>query len=59
MKSILGSSVFALAAVACPVSRDAPPTGCPAASGDITISSYQLYPENADYDSKRCLVYFR
>ncbi|KAK7991386.1 trichothecene biosynthesis [Apiospora saccharicola] len=58
MKSILGSSVFALAAAACPTSKNATATGCPAVSGDMTISSYQLYPENADYDSKRCLVYF-
>ncbi|KAK8054262.1 trichothecene biosynthesis [Apiospora saccharicola] len=58
MKSILGSSVFALAAAACPTSKNATATGCPAVSGDMTISSYQLYPENADYDPKRCLVYF-
>ncbi|KAK7931082.1 trichothecene biosynthesis [Apiospora marii] len=58
MKSVLGSSVFALAAVACPTPNNAPRSGCPAVSGDMTISSYQLYPENADYDSQRCLVYF-
>ncbi|KAK1988564.1 hypothetical protein LZ30DRAFT_683820 [Colletotrichum cereale] len=33
-------------------------TTCASVSGDKTISSFQLYPENADYDTKRCVAYF-
>ncbi|KJZ68469.1 hypothetical protein HIM_12145 [Hirsutella minnesotensis 3608] len=31
---------------------------CTMPSGNFNITSFQLYPENADFDPKRCLVYF-
>ncbi|KAE8334141.1 hypothetical protein BDV24DRAFT_174289 [Aspergillus arachidicola] len=31
--------------------------GCPAFSGNITVNSYQLYPEHADFNREKCLVY--
>jgi hypothetical protein len=32
---------------------------CPAfTNGTITVNQFQLYPENADWDTKNCLVYF-
>jgi len=31
---------------------------CPPVSGDIILEEYQLYPENADWDSQQCLLYF-
>ena len=30
---------------------------CPPFKGTFTIKQYQLYPENADYDFKTCLLY--
>jgi len=30
---------------------------CAPFSGNFTISQYQLYPENADWDSQRCVLY--
>jgi hypothetical protein len=30
---------------------------CKPFSGDFTIHQYQLYPENADFDFKSCLLY--
>jgi len=30
----------------------------PLRRGNFNISRYQLYPENADWDDKACLVYF-
>lgn len=35
------------------------PKQCPPVKGDITIPSYQLYPENAYFDQKNCVAYFR
>ncbi|KAK1997243.1 hypothetical protein LX36DRAFT_711783 [Colletotrichum falcatum] len=32
-------------------------SGCAPVSGNKTISAFQLYPENADYDTKRCVAY--
>ncbi|KAG7110497.1 Trichothecene biosynthesis protein 14 like [Verticillium longisporum] len=34
------------------------PKGCPEVKGDLTIDSFQLYPENTDFDAKRCVAYF-
>ncbi|KAJ6439289.1 tri14-like protein [Purpureocillium lavendulum] len=36
---------------------DAPGASCASPSGDLTISSLKLYPENADFDTKRCVSY--
>ncbi|KAI5859531.1 hypothetical protein GGS23DRAFT_600232 [Durotheca rogersii] len=37
----------------------APPNECPPfRNGSIVIESYQLYPENADFDLNECLLYF-
>lgn len=34
-------------------------TGCPSLnSSTFVIDEFQLYPENAKFDSNRCLVYF-
>ncbi|KAG5805519.1 hypothetical protein H9Q74_009932 [Fusarium xylarioides] len=33
------------------------PYTCPSISGNKTIDAYQLYPENVDFDTRRCLVY--
>ena len=30
----------------------------PFTKGTFNVSQYQLYPENADWDTKRCVVYF-
>ena len=30
---------------------------CPPFSGNLTLHEYQLYPENADWDSRQCLLY--
>ncbi len=36
-----------------------PPSTCkPFHRGSFNIKQYQLYPENADWDEKSCLVYF-
>jgi hypothetical protein len=35
------------------------PKKCFSPQGDVEISSFQLYPENAASDPKRCVVYFR
>jgi len=33
--------------------------GCrPLRRGNFNINQYQLYPENADWDEKACVVYF-
>lgn len=35
------------------------PKGCPPLNrGTFVINQYQLYPENADWDEDRCLVWF-
>ncbi|KAH7117445.1 hypothetical protein EDB81DRAFT_916262 [Dactylonectria macrodidyma] len=34
------------------------PHRCPSPAGDLSISAFQLYPENADFDPKRCVAYF-
>ncbi|UNI24552.1 hypothetical protein JDV02_010287 [Purpureocillium takamizusanense] len=31
---------------------------CTSPTGDLTVSSFQLYPENADFDTQRCVTYF-
>ncbi len=35
-----------------------PSTCKPFYRGSFNIHQYQLYPENADWDEKSCLVYF-
>jgi hypothetical protein len=36
-----------------------PPTSCPPfTKGTFSVNQLQLYPENADWDTKTCLVYF-
>ncbi|EFQ27717.1 hypothetical protein CGRA01v4_02877 [Colletotrichum graminicola] len=44
------------ASLASPISSSAS-KDCAPVSGDKTISAFQLYPENADYDTKRCVAY--
>ncbi|KJZ74816.1 hypothetical protein HIM_05725 [Hirsutella minnesotensis 3608] len=41
-----------------PAVPEAPAGDCVLPPGNFNISSFQLYPENADFDPKRCLVYF-
>ncbi|KAF9771685.1 hypothetical protein IL306_010672 [Fusarium sp. DS 682] len=50
--SVLGLAVQAGLAVAIPR-----PYTCPPISGNKTIEAYQLYPENVDFDTRRCLLY--
>ncbi|WYZ43733.1 hypothetical protein EsH8_VII_000169 [Colletotrichum jinshuiense] len=42
--------------LACPTKPHANTT-CNSVSGNKTVSSFQLYPENADFDTKRCVAY--
>lgn len=30
----------------------------PYTKGTLVVEAYQLYPENADWDAKRCVVYY-
>jgi hypothetical protein len=32
---------------------------CLSRPGNVTINQYQLYPENSDFDPKRCVAYSR
>ncbi|KAI8297864.1 putative transporter SEO1 [Colletotrichum sp. SAR11_240] len=49
--------LLALPAVqACPTKHQN--TTCGSVSGNKTVNAFQLYPENADFDEKRCLAYF-
>ncbi|KAJ5014692.1 Core trichothecene cluster (CTC) protein 14 [Colletotrichum sp. SAR 10_99] len=49
--------LLALPAVqACPTKHQN--TTCESVSGNKTVNAFQLYPENADFDEKRCLAYF-
>ncbi|KAF2703365.1 hypothetical protein K504DRAFT_473936 [Pleomassaria siparia CBS 279.74] len=34
-----------------------PRSNCPPFNGNFTISAYQLYPENADFDFNKCILY--
>ncbi|KAF9874899.1 hypothetical protein CkaCkLH20_07593 [Colletotrichum karsti] len=45
------------AAQACPTKQQSNTT-CGQVSGNKTVNSFQLYPENADFDTKRCVAYF-
>ncbi|KAF4507445.1 hypothetical protein G6O67_006076 [Ophiocordyceps sinensis] len=37
--------------------QTARPASCQQPSGDFNITSFQLYPENLDFDSSRCRIY--
>lgn len=52
--TLLGLAVHASLAFSIPR-----PYTCPSISGNKTIDAYQLYPENVDFDTRRCLVYSR
>lgn len=52
--SVLGLAVQASLAISIPR-----PCTCPSISGNKTIDAYQLYPENVDFDTRRCLLYSR
>ncbi|OLN84332.1 hypothetical protein CCHL11_05973 [Colletotrichum chlorophyti] len=41
---------------ACPTKHHGTPA-CRPVSGNKTINAFQLYPENADFDTKRCVTY--
>ncbi|KAF6793381.1 hypothetical protein CMUS01_16100 [Colletotrichum musicola] len=54
----LALPLLALPAIqACPT-KSSQNTACAPVSGNKTIESFQLYPENADFDTKRCVAYF-
>lgn len=62
LKSIL---VAGLALGSSVVASTIPPHGvanyppCPPfRKGTFSINQFQLYPENADWDTKRCIVYY-
>lgn len=44
---------------ACPTKYHNATTACAQVTGNQTVNSFQLYPENADFDTKRCVAYFR
>ncbi|KAH6996007.1 hypothetical protein BKA56DRAFT_510055 [Ilyonectria sp. MPI-CAGE-AT-0026] len=50
--------VWTLAAALFPALASCVPHRCPSPAGDLTVSAFQLYPENADFDTKRCVAYF-
>ncbi|KAL0943561.1 uncharacterized protein CTRU02_201448 [Colletotrichum truncatum] len=51
--------LLALPAIqACPTKHHSS-SSCGQLSGNKTIKAFQLYPENADFDTKRCVAYFR
>ncbi|KAF4337106.1 trichothecene biosynthesis [Fusarium beomiforme] len=50
--SLLSLAVQASLAISIPR-----PYTCPSISGNKTIDAYQLYPENGDFDTRRCLMY--
>ncbi|KAF4997505.1 hypothetical protein FGRMN_3869 [Fusarium graminum] len=52
-KFVLGSLAMQ-ASLASPLSR---PLTCAPVSGNKTIDAFQLYPENADFDTRRCVLY--
>ncbi|KAG5657781.1 hypothetical protein KAF25_007814 [Fusarium avenaceum] len=52
-KMVLGSLAIQ-AGLASPLSR---PLSCAPVSGNKTIDAYQLYPENVDFDTRRCVLY--
>lgn len=52
--TLLGLAVHASLAFSIPR-----PYTCPSISGNKTIDAYQLYPENVDFDTRRCVVYTR
>ncbi|KAH8897993.1 hypothetical protein GQ53DRAFT_712506 [Thozetella sp. PMI_491] len=55
--SIVFAGVVAPAAHGCITAS--PPSACrPLNKGTFSVNQYQLYPENADWDTKSCLVYF-
>jgi hypothetical protein len=54
-KMVIGSLAIQ-AGLASPLSR---PLTCAPVSGNKTIDAYQLYPENVDFDTRRCVLYSR
>jgi hypothetical protein len=62
-KSLLVASVWvSIHAISLPsssLSRELPtfPSTCPPFSGTFVIDQYKLYPENADFDFRSCLLY--
>ncbi|KAH6963071.1 hypothetical protein DER45DRAFT_101735 [Fusarium avenaceum] len=52
-KMVLGSLAIQ-AGLASPLSQ---PLSCAPVSGNKTIDAYQLYPENVDFDTRRCVLY--
>ncbi|WDK22847.1 hypothetical protein CGRA01v4_14138 [Colletotrichum graminicola] len=49
--------LLALPASLASPTKSAADTNCSQVSGNKTISAYQLYPANGDYDTKRCVAY--
>ena len=52
--SLLVAGTCALGAAALPQQT----ATCGTKNGTFVVESYQLYPENADWDTKKCLLYF-
>ncbi|KAF4996348.1 hypothetical protein FDECE_12492 [Fusarium decemcellulare] len=52
------SSIALLSASATVVLGRSSGSHCASISGDVTINSFQLYPENVGFDESRCSVYF-
>ena len=54
LSSLLAGGIFALNTAALPQQT----AKCAPKNGTFTVEAYQLYPENADWDTKKCLLYF-
>ncbi|GJN73897.1 hypothetical protein PLICBS_007980 [Purpureocillium lilacinum] len=48
----------AAGSLASPVACPKETSTCASPSGNLTVSAFQLYPENAEFDAKRCVTYF-
>ncbi|KAH7000774.1 hypothetical protein EDB80DRAFT_812120 [Ilyonectria destructans] len=52
------SPFWTLALASFPALTSCVPHQCPSPAGNLSVSAFQLYPENADFDTKRCVAYF-
>ena len=62
MHTLVALALLALAAasaIPAPIFQRNPGGQCPPLHrGTFTVKQFQLYPENADWDAKRCVVYY-
>ncbi len=58
MVSKLATLLLAASSVLGAVALPRRSTCAPFHNGTFFVEQYQLYPENADWDNKKCLLYF-